>query len=60
LCRYAEPEYSVEEAVLEGDMEGSMDGLHKHKKGKKDKPTKAQVAELTAVQRTAQAKVQVA
>jgi hypothetical protein len=35
-------------------MEGSMYGLHK------DKPTMAHVAELTAAQRAAQAKVQVA
>jgi hypothetical protein len=60
LHRYAEPEYSLEDAVLDGDMEGSMYGLHKHKKGKKDKPTRAHVAELTAAQRAAQAKVQVA
>jgi hypothetical protein len=59
-CWYAEPEYSLEDAVLDGDMEGSMYGLHKHKKGKKDKPTRAHVAELTAAQRAAQAKVQVA
>jgi hypothetical protein len=36
-----------------------MDGLKKHK-GKKDKPSKSQQAELTAVQRAAQVKVQAA
>lgn len=43
--------------MLDGDFEGSMDGLKKHK-GKKDKPTRAELAELTAAQRAAQAKLQ--
>ena len=72
-CRYAEPEYSVEDAVLDGDFEGSMDGLKKHKHKKPKKPHKkdgkdrkespasrAERAQLTAAQRAAQAKVQVA
>jgi hypothetical protein len=36
-----------------------MDGLKKHK-GKKDKPSSAERAELAAAQRAAQAKVQAA
>jgi len=52
-CRYGEPEYEVENEVVDGDYEGSMDGLKK-RKGKKDKPTRAEVAELAAAQRAAQ------
>jgi hypothetical protein len=37
-----------------------MDGLKKRKHKKKDKPTRAQQAELAAAQRAAQAKVQAA
>lgn len=68
ICRYGEPEYAGENAVVDGDMEGSMDGLKKPKKHhKKDKPPSTttsravEAAELRAAQRQAAgAKLQVA
>lgn len=62
VARYAEPEYEVENEVVDGRAEGSMDGLKKRKKSKDDdKPSRRQAAAAVgAAQRAAQKKVQVA
>lgn len=59
-CRYAEPAYGVENQVIDGEFEGSMDGLKKVKHHKKDQPQQAR-AQVAAAQRAAQqsSKVQV-